>query len=265
MRKLIFYDVDGTLVDGPVHGVPASAAEALRLAHANGCLNIINTGRTLCNGEAQLDALPIDGWIMGCGARVLLQGETLLAREWTHAESCAIRETVRACGMHAVYEGDNGIWLEPEAPRQHPIIAGMSAFAERKGIARVIRAEDPDFRFVKLFTFDADGARVRRLLDALGGRFDAIRRPDTGDGWELVPAGCSKASGMDLICRRLGVPLSDCYALGDSANDLAMLTHVPNSIAMGNAPEEVRRVCAWVTAPPWEDGVFLALRHFGLI
>ena len=29
-RKLVFFDIDGTLVDGPTHQIPQSAVEAIR-------------------------------------------------------------------------------------------------------------------------------------------------------------------------------------------------------------------------------------------
>ena len=44
-----------------------------------------------------------------------------------------------------------------------------------------------------------------------------------------------------------------------------MLTRVPNSIAMGNAPDDVKELCAYVTARPEEDGIEKAMRHFRLI
>ena len=29
-RKLVFFDIDGTLIDGPTHQIPQSAVEAIR-------------------------------------------------------------------------------------------------------------------------------------------------------------------------------------------------------------------------------------------
>ena len=44
-----------------------------------------------------------------------------------------------------------------------------------------------------------------------------------------------------------------------------MLRHAAVGVAMGNAAEEVRRAADYVTASIDDDGVALALRHFGLI
>ena len=43
--------------------------------------------------------------------------------------------------------------------------------------------------------------------------------------------------------------------IGDSQNDLPMLTHVPNSIAMGNSEPEVMKACSYVTSPVDQDGI----------
>ena len=54
-------------------------------------------------------------------------------------------------------------------------------------------------------------------------------------------------------------------AFGDGQNDIEMLRHAAVGVAMGNAAEEVRRAADYVTASIDDDGVALALRHFGLI
>ena len=59
--------------------------------------------------------------------------------------------------------------------------------------------------------------------------------------------------------------LASCYVFGDSTNDLSMLTHVKNSIAMGNSYPEVLANTSYVTTPIERDGIRNALKHFGLI
>lgn len=263
MPKLLFFDIDGTLFDDS-RQLPASVAPALRQARANGCRVFLNTGRTLCNLDPRLDDLPLDGMVLGCGARVILQGNTLQALEFSLGDTAKLRAEALASGLPLVWECDTGIWFDPEGP-SHPMIAGFRDFSEKAGIARDIREGDPDFRAVKMFAFASPEA-VRSLLDrfsAVSLPFQAINRRD--NNWELVPAGCSKASGIDLLRQTLQVPLSDCYAFGDSENDLPMLEHVPNSVAMGNAPASVSSRCAFTAPRPENDGIAEALKALGLI
>jgi len=262
--KLIFYDIDGTLIDQKTHRIPASALEAMKGAHNCGCLNIINTGRTYCNLDRRLDSVPIDGWVLGCGTRVILNGKTLLDFHWNPEESRIIREAVLAVGLQVFYEGDEALWMEAKDPEENPFLAHMRDYAMGRGIGRVIDPDNLHFSFTKIFTFDPDGLRVKALMEKLPGLFSAVERKDTGSGWELIPAGYSKGTGIDIVRERLGVPLENCYVIGDSRNDLSMLTHVPHSIAMGNSEPDIKALCSYVTSDVDQDGIAQALRHFRL-
>ena len=65
----------------------------------------------------------------------------------------------------------------------------------------------------------------------------------------MVPAGTDKGTALAWMARWYGIPLEACAAVGDSANDLAMLRAAGRPIAMGNAARAVREA-ARVTAPP---------------
>ena len=76
-RKIIFFDVDGTLTD--VDGnIPADAAEAVRRARERGNLCVINTGRPFLHLVDQIKALGFDAYICSCGGYILADGELLL-------------------------------------------------------------------------------------------------------------------------------------------------------------------------------------------
>ena len=66
------------------------------------------------------------------------------------------------------------------------------------------------------------------------------------------------------MIQALGAAPEDCYAIGDSTNDLPMLQAVPHSIAMGHAPEEVKALASYVTDDIEQDGLAKGLAHFGL-
>lgn len=262
MPKLLFFDIDGTLFDDS-RLLPPSVIPALQAARAAGNLIFLNSGRTLCNLDPRLAQLPLDGMVLGCGTRVILRGETLRAVEYTPEETARLLGAARRCGLPLVWECDTAIYFDPAGPA-HPAITGFRQYALDVGIARDIRADDPEFRAVKMFGFGEE-TQVRALMDAFraqGFPYAYIDRQP--GGWEIVPEGCSKGRGIDLVRERLGVPLADCYAFGDSLNDLSMLTHVPHGVAMGNAPEALQRRCAHVAPRPEEDGIARALASLGL-
>ena len=52
-RKIVFFDIDGTIVDGATHTIPESTVEAIRRLRANGHLAFLNTGRTMASIERE--------------------------------------------------------------------------------------------------------------------------------------------------------------------------------------------------------------------
>lgn len=127
--------------------------------------------------------------------------------------------------------------------------------------------DDPVLAFDKFIILTDTNSDIDLFHTKLKDNFDFIIREEMHPyGFEeIVPKGCSKASGIDFIVKHLKASLDDCYVFGDSTNDLSMLTHVKNSIAMGNAYPEVLRNTSYVTTPIDRDGIRNALKHFKLI
>ena len=260
---LLFFDIDGTIFDDQ-RRLPESVKPAMEKARSNGHRLIVNTGRTLCNMDRRLDDFPLDGWIMGCGTRVIYQGETLTSMEYSLEKSLALMNLNAEMKLWIIYECDTAIYFDPRIPDDRDMRA-FRDFAQQHGIARTIRRDDPEFRIVKMFCF-ADEETIRELEErtkTLGMPYTAI---DRGSGaWEIVPVGYSKGTGIDFLRKKLGMSCEECFAFGDSRNDLPMFRHAGHSIAMGNASDDVKAVCTYVTARPEEDGIEKAMRHFSLI
>ena len=82
---------------------------------------------------------------------------------------------------------------------------------------------------------------------------------------EAVPGVYSKATGIRYVMEYFGAELSDCYAFGDSINDMEMLQYVPHAVGMGNAVPEVLQIVEYQTTDVLQDGIANALKHYGLI
>ena len=116
-----------------------------------------------------------------------------------------------------------------------------------------------DFSFTKFMTYNRDYPLLREIVG------ETMEVLEDRLGAEVVLRCCNKGTGIDLVAEALGIPLEDCYAVGDSNNDLAMLCHVTHSIAMGNAMPEILPYCEYQTTTLEKDGIYNAFRHYGLI
>ena len=59
----------------------------------------------------------------------------------------------------------------------------------------------------------------------------------------------------------LNIKAQDVIAFGDNFNDLDMLQYAGLSVAMGNAPDEIKQAAKEVTASNNEDGIALVLNR----
>jgi len=77
-------------------------------------------------------------------------------------------------------------------------------------------------------------------------------------GWtawlDLSPVGVSKASGLQIVCDKLGVDAADVLAIGDGRNDIEMLRWAGRGVAMGQSVADVRAAADDVTGTVYEDG-----------
>ena len=81
---------------------------------------------------------------------------------------------------------------------------------------------------------------------------------------DFTLAGVDKASGIARVGQTLGVNPTNMVAVGDSYNDLPMLEACGFSIAMGNAPPEVKDAAEFVAPSVAEDGLSVAIKEYVL-
>lgn len=79
---------------------------------------------------------------------------------------------------------------------------------------------------------------------------------------EVGPAGCGKGPALERIAQGLGFSLAHTLALGDSYNDLSILSRVGYPAAPGNCCREVRELARYVGADNDHAPLTDAVRHF---
>ena len=85
------------------------------------------------------------------------------------------------------------------------------------------------------------------------------------NGIDLLDRQGGKVRGIREYLERRGILPEETMAFGDGDNDIEMLRFAGIGVAMGNASDAVKAQADYVTASVDEDGIALALQHFGLI
>lgn len=105
-----------------------------------------------------------------------------------------------------------------------------------------------------------DDALTRVARATVGGLVDVVM---AGQGVvELLPLGLSKATGLSLAARRLGLTAADTIAFGDMPNDIPMFAWAAHGVAMANAHEELKSVADEVTSSNDADGIAVVLERW---
>jgi hydroxymethylpyrimidine pyrophosphatase-like HAD family hydrolase len=81
---------------------------------------------------------------------------------------------------------------------------------------------------------------------------------------EILNPRVDKGEALRFVAARLGVAMDDVVAIGDSWNDAPLLEAAGFGIAMGSAPDELRRVAKAVVGDVETDGVAEALERYVL-
>ena len=274
-RKLIFLDIDGTLVAPRSRPTPA-VREAIRQLRANGHLAFLCTGRNPPIIGADILDIGFDGIIAGAGAYVAVGGEVLMDELMPEELVQECLDVFHGVGIFCRLENREGVYIDEQMgdllraadpdPRNSELIRMQREFETRIACGRY---EDyPRQGTYKICFIATDPEMIRRAEGALGDRFEfVVHQFVTSDcviNGEIIPRWIGKGSAVELVCRHLGADTRDAIAFGDGMNDAAMLERAGVAVAMGNACDELKAMADIVCEDAYHDGVAQELRRMGL-
>lgn len=261
MSKLVFFDIDGTIWDDHME-IPQSTIDTIAKLKENGHKTFLCSGRARGNicSKKMMD-LGFDGIIAACGNHVEMDGEIIYEKLLSEETVKKIISLLKDCKMPVVLEGPKYHWIDEKGFEADPFV--LYLFQDMGDHAKVLNGYEADIRINKFSGDIIEGTDFERIKKEVEAEFDVLRHE--GNVVEFVPKNTSKATGIKWLCEYLKVPVEDTYAIGDSVNDLDMLEFVGHGIAMGNATEPAKEAAEFVTRDLHEDGIFHAMKHYGLI
>jgi HAD superfamily hydrolase (TIGR01484 family) len=251
--RLIATDLDGTLLQSD-DTVSRRTREALAAATAAGAAHIVVTGRAVPWTRHILADLGYRGLaVCGQGAQVYDAGEhrlltaVTLDRQLAAVALAKIEAEVGPLHLAASRAGLDGEILVGSGYSLHgslPTIPLTDVTDLWASPLNKIYIQHPTLTSDEL----TEAAR-----QAAGG-FVTVAM--AGEGIvELLPLGLTKATGLSIAARRLGVKRTDTVAFGDMPNDIPMFTWATHGVAMANAHPDLKAVADEVTSSNEDDGI----------
>lgn len=249
---LVACDIDGTLLRTGHPATPGVRAAVGRI-RAAGFHVVLATGRSLAGALPVAEQLGLDdAWIVAANGAITahLTGRNyeVIARHDVDAQA-AVRAAVRVLP---------GVRIAAEIVGAGYLVNTPFADGELNGVQHSVNALEelwtkPTPRVI------LQGTGAYRLVPAL--QSVGLTSYATRSDWVDVTApGISKASALEKVRVELGVEDYDTVAIGDSENDLEMLTWATAGFAMGHAPVPVRAAADHVTGTIDEDGAATVMR-----
>ena len=279
MRKIIFLDVDGTLVDYNNH-LPESAKYAIQKARENGHLVYACTGRSRAEMPEFIWDIGLDGMIGGNGSYVEHHGQVVMHQLIPEDEARRIVDWLHERGLEFYLESNNGLFAsehfkEAARPvmRQYALgkgktekeVADQEAEDVLHGIVYGGNLYRDDLNKVSFILKSIDDHEVSKLAfpDLKAGTWGGVG--ETALFGDLGVKDITKAHAIDVLLSYLKADRKDTIAFGDAKVDIPMLDYCDVGVAMGNGGAEILAMADLVTAAVDDDGLYKAFETLKLI
>lgn len=275
MKKIVFFDVDGTLVTRNNH-IPKSTKNAIKALKKNGIIPVIATGRAPVLVREIVEMLDIDTFIAMNGQYIVHEGNVLYQNPidlnlvdqmvdfavdrkdgiiLSTADEIIANSAISLVNRGYLYMFLKGlIGIIPDRIKVRMWNRMMSKAPEKEAYAN---------KEIFMMNINANQEQQVAYEEAFGDVLSFTRANEMS--MDIISKGTSKASGTEKLASELGVSIKNTYAFGDGLNDLEMLQRVGTGVAMANGFEELKIAADMVTDSVFSDGISKGLQKLGLI
>ena len=248
-KYIIFVDVDGTLVKPRTNDMPRVVADEFERIKKDGHIIVIVTGRALADiyaidgaKSASFAAALMGGVVTDCKTGEIIKEPIVLPSD----DVKRFVEEIEKVGLNWTYKND----YEEKTYCDKYLIS--------KFFCREIDKNEflEDLRNNNICQLLVDKKMPQDIIDKFD-MFDFFYMPT--DYYDVIKKGFSKAKIVKYFAALH--PDYKTVAIGDSDNDIAMLKQADISIAMGNAKDELKKMCDYVTEDYEHFGVAYAIKN----
>ena len=269
--KIILLDLDGTLLTSDKQISPANRS-ALERAVAQGIHIVPSTGRFFGGIPQVVRDLPFIRYAITVnGAQIYdaAEDKVLHRAEIQPVDAEPIYDCLDA--LPVIYD----CFLDGWGYMDRRSYARIDEFIPDPQVNRMVkdlRKPVEDFRAfmreqnrpvqkIQLFFRDMD--LRQQVWKQLIGRFPNMSVTSSiANNVEINEKHANKGEALAVLCRRLGVDISETMSFGDGSNDRSMILAAGVGVAMANADPSLKEIADYVTDTNDNDGVARAIEKF---
>ena len=254
--KIIFFDIDGTLVDPRTGEISALTIHTLTRLQALGVRICISTGRSP-SALPDFGPLKFDACCTYNGSLCYTDSKILHSNPIAAEEVAQVLKNAARIGRPAAV-----------ATRRRLAANGWDQdLADYYRLAKLELTVAPDFdtacqEDVYQILVGCRESDHEVLLRGTHGVKIAVSWDRAVD---IIPAASGKGAAIEKTLAHFGLDASQAMAFGDSQNDLEMLKAVGVGVAMGNASPQAKAAADEICGAVSEDGIYHYCAAHGLI
>jgi phosphoglycolate phosphatase (TIGR01487 family) len=223
--KALLTDIDGTITD-PTRRIHTGSVERIRGLLDQGVEVVLASGNTSCSME------------------------TLCKMIGTHGTFIAENGGVFRVG----YKGTLHIKGDQSVCRK----ALETLQAHYRALGTELELFSPTYRFSDLaFARTVPAEEVKAIL-----RDHPVQVIDTGYAIHLQVPGIDKGTALVALAEEIGMSPGDFFAIGDSVNDIQMLTTAGVGVTVANAHPDTKAVAQYVAKKRYGEGFVEAVERY---
>ena len=279
MKKIIFLDVDGTIVDYDNH-IPDSAKIAIQQSRKNGHLVFLCTGRSKAEMPNEILDIGFDGIIGGNGSYIEYKNQVLMHQLIPYETGKQVVDWLESRGLEFYLESNNGLFASRnfrDAARQ---ILRIYALGKGASEDQILNMEPEDALHGLVYggeLYRDDLNKISFILNSYQDHLDSKKafphlkagtwggRGESALFGDLGVKDINKAHAVNIILKHLGANHIDTIAFGDAKVDIPMLETCHIGVSMGNGGPEILAMADIITDDVRQDGLYNAFKKLNLL
>lgn len=260
--KMICLDIDGTLLNSN-HEITENVKSAINIVANENKIPVVLVSARMPKGITFLQKeLEIEQPIICYSGALILDKDKVLSKEFIDVSNLEkIYKLVNENNIHISLYKDNEWYIEE-----------MDYWAKQESEITNIIPKISDFNDL-IEEWEIEGTGPNKILCmANPNEINFLKEnitatdlniyPSKPTYLEIMPTNASKTSAINILQKKFNVERSEIIAMGDNYNDIDMLEYAGLGIAMGNAPDDVKKYANDITSTNNEDGVAEALKKY---
>lgn len=254
--KIIFFDIDGTLIDMTKKAISDKTVETLLRLKENGVKICIATGRAP-GSVPKFDGVDFDAFLTFNGSYCFNSSDVILSTpipkvdvEKMIENATKINRPVSIAGKDRVVANGTDKDLSDYfgfAKQEVPVSDDFDEVLKGEIYQMMMGGRKDEYDDILK---DVENARITAWWDR------AV---------DIIPVNGGKGKGIEAILEYYGIDRSESMAFGDGGNDIEMLQTVGTGVAMGNALDNVKAIADEICGTSAEDGIYHYCLENGLI